>query len=67
MAFEVLDVRTSGDCAIVIAHGTNEGTWRGQPFTADEWITEAFVRSADGWRCTVSALIPNYAAVRKTG
>jgi ketosteroid isomerase-like protein len=67
MALEVLDVRTCGDCVIVIAHGTNEGTWQGQPFTADEWITEVFVRSADGWRCTVSALTPNYAAPRKTG
>jgi ketosteroid isomerase-like protein len=65
MTFEVLDVRTSGGCAIVIAHGTNGGTWQGEPFTADEWVTDVFVRGAAGWRCTVSALTPNYAAVRR--
>lgn len=67
MTFEVLEVRRFGECAIVMAHGTNGGTWQGQPFTADEWITEVFVTSSDGWRCTVSALTPNFAAVRETG
>ena len=67
MTFEMLDVRTFGDCAVVIAHGTNGGTWQGQPFTANEWVTEVFVRSSDGWRCIVSALTPNRAAEGKTG
>jgi ketosteroid isomerase-like protein len=64
MAFEVLDVRVHGDVAVVSAHGTNRGQWRGVPFSADEWITEVFVRRDEGWRCVMSALTPNYAAAQ---
>jgi hypothetical protein len=51
-----------GDVAVVLAHGTNRGTWQGAPFAADEWVTDVFVGRADGWRCTISALTPNFAA-----
>lgn len=63
MTFEVLDVRVYGDVAVVWARGTNHGTWRGAPFGADEWTTDVFVRRDGGWRCAVSALTPNYAAM----
>ncbi|MFQ6393957.1 nuclear transport factor 2 family protein [Nocardia sp. KC 131] len=62
MAFEVLEARVFGDVAVVLAHGTNRGAWRGEPFTADEWVTEVFIREAGAWLCTMSALTPNYAA-----
>lgn len=62
MTFEVLDVRVAADAAVVLAHGTNHGTWRGEPFAADEWVTEMFVRRDGRWRCTMSALTPNFAA-----
>ncbi len=58
MAFTVLDARLHGDVVTVRAHGTNSGTFRGQPFQADEWVTEVFVRHEDRWLCTVSALTP---------
>ena len=45
-----------------LAHGVNHGHWRGTPFSADEWVTEMFVRRDDRWRCAFSALTPNYAA-----
>lgn len=64
MAFEILQTRMWGDVALVLAHGTNRGAWQGQPFTSDEWVTEVFVRRGDGWRCSMSALTPNYAAGR---
>ena len=64
MAFEVLEARVYGDVAVVLAHGTNAGSWQGTAFTADEWVTEVFVRRPDGWRCAFSALTPNYAAIR---
>lgn len=60
MTFTVLDVRVVDDTAMVLAHGVNRGTWRGEPFSADEWVTEMFVRRAGQWRCTMSALTPNY-------
>jgi ketosteroid isomerase-like protein len=62
MTFEVLTARTYGTTAVVLAHGVNHGHWRGDPFTADEWVTEMFVRRGDRWRCTFSALTPNLAA-----
>jgi ketosteroid isomerase-like protein len=62
MSFEVLEVRVTDDVAIVVAHGTNRGTWNGEHFSADELVTEVFVRSVAGWRCSVSALTPRAAA-----
>ncbi|NKG20763.1 nuclear transport factor 2 family protein [Paeniglutamicibacter terrestris] len=62
MAFEVLEARVYGDVAVVLAHGTNRGSWRGVPFTADEWVTETFIHRSAGWLCAFSALTPNYAA-----
>lgn len=58
MEFTVLDARRHGDVVRVRAHGTNHDTFRGEPFQADEWVTEVFVRHDDRWRCTVSALTP---------
>ena len=65
MLFEVLEARTYGDVALVLAHGTNHGSWQGAPFGADEWVTEVFVRRSRGWRCSFSALTPNYAATAR--
>lgn len=64
MDFEVLDVRVFTDTAVVLAHGTNHGARRGEPFAADEWVTDIFVRRDGRWRCSMSALTPNYAAAR---
>ena len=62
MSFTVLDARVYGDVAVVLAHGTNHGTWQGQPFASDEWVTDIFVRREGQWLCAFSALTPNYAA-----
>ena len=37
----VLDL---GDAVVVTARKRSSGTWDGTPYTADEWITEVFVR-----------------------
>lgn len=65
MLFEVLEVRTYGDVALVLAHGTNHGSWQDAPFGADEWVTEVFVRRSQGWQCSFSALTPNYAVTAR--
>jgi ketosteroid isomerase-like protein len=62
MTFEVLSVRRHGDVAVVVAHGTNRGQWLGEPFSADEWVSDFFVRRDGNWRCVLSALTPNAAA-----
>lgn len=66
MSFEVLEARVYGDVAVVLAHGTNKGRWQGEPFAADEWVTETFIRRPSGWLCAFSALTPNYAAAAST-
>ncbi|WP_125776856.1 nuclear transport factor 2 family protein [Antribacter gilvus] len=58
MAFDVRHVRVHDDVAVVFARGTNEGQWQGTPFTADEWVTDTFVRASDGWRCLMTTVAP---------
>jgi ketosteroid isomerase-like protein len=58
MAFRVLSVRRHSRVAFVVAHGTNRGEWNGEPFSADEWVTECFVQRGGHWRCVLSSLTP---------
>lgn len=58
MNFEILDLWDRGDLIVVLAHGTNQGHWQGQPFAEDEYVTDIFARHPDGWRCVVSTLTP---------
>ena len=44
MEGNVKRVRVYGDTAVVTARGTNNGHYKGQPFSADEWITDVFVK-----------------------
>jgi len=44
-------VRDLGDVAVLTGRGANTGHYRGQAFSSDEWITDVFVKGADGWRC----------------
>jgi ketosteroid isomerase-like protein len=60
MSFEVLRARVYGDVGVVLAHGTNKGTWQGESFASDEWVTDVFVRRRGRWLCAISALTPNY-------
>lgn len=62
MSFDVRSVRRHGDLVTVVAHGTNRGEFNGEPFTANEWVTETFIRRPDGWRCVISALTPRQSA-----
>lgn len=58
MTFDVLSTRRKGNVAIVVAHGTNEGRWNGEPFSADEWATDVFVLRDERWRCQLTSLTP---------
>jgi ketosteroid isomerase-like protein len=51
-----------GDAAVAVAHVRNSGTYRGTPFSADEWATDVFVRRDGGWICALSALTPRIQA-----
>ena len=36
------------------ARKASAGAWEGNPYTADEWITEVYVQTGNGWRCALS-------------
>jgi len=51
---DVISVRQYGDTAIAIGRVRNNGTYKGQPFSADEWTTDVFLKSGGQWRCVYS-------------
>jgi ketosteroid isomerase-like protein len=44
----------AGDTVLVTARKASSGRWNGEPYTADEWITEVYVRVDGSWRCALS-------------
>ena len=51
-------VKTYDDVAVVTVRGSNNGAYLGEPFSADEWITDV-LRNQDGrWRCVLTQLTP---------
>ena len=54
----VARVRIYGEVAVVTGRGTNNGTYKGQPFSADEWITDIYVKQNGRWRCVLTHLTP---------
>lgn len=51
-------VRVHGDTAVHTARVTNTARFRGEVFHADEWTTDVYVRTPDGWRCAHSHVTP---------
>jgi ketosteroid isomerase-like protein len=47
-----------GTTAIMTARKASSGTWDGAAYTADEWITEAYVLQDGRWRCVLSHKSP---------
>lgn len=43
-----------GDTVVVTARTSSSGTWDGAPYTADEWITDVYVRVEGSWRVAFS-------------
>ena len=52
-------VAVHGDTVIVTAHKPSSGAWDGVAYTADEWISEVYVRLPEGWRCVLSQKCPS--------
>jgi ketosteroid isomerase-like protein len=44
----------AGDAVLVTARKASSGAWDGVPYTADEWISEVYVRTDGRWRCALS-------------
>ncbi|NLU84283.1 nuclear transport factor 2 family protein [Rhodococcus sp. HNM0569] len=51
-------IRVYGDTAVRSARVTNTAQFDDETFGADEWTTDVYVRTADGWRCMLSHTTP---------
>jgi ketosteroid isomerase-like protein len=58
MTKEVTRVRVYGDIAVVTARGRNTGRYRGQPISADEWVSDVYRRVDGRWLCVLTHLTP---------
>src|SRR3990172_1015090 len=50
MGADVKRLAIYGDIAVVTSRGINSVHYKGQPFSADEWITDVFVRRDGRWQ-----------------
>ncbi|HEY5367883.1 MAG TPA: hypothetical protein VIJ75_02735 [Hanamia sp.] len=44
--------------ALTTGHGKKYSSWQGQPFEADEWITNVYKKENDRWLCVLTHLMP---------
>ncbi|THA26525.1 nuclear transport factor 2 family protein [Streptomyces sp. RKND-216] len=51
-------VRVYGDTAVLTARVVNTAHYRGKAFHADEWTTDVYLRTPNGWLCTHSHVTP---------
>lgn len=47
-----------GDAAVLTARRASSGSWDGAEYTADEWISEVYVRPDGRWQCAFSQKTP---------
>ncbi len=52
-------IQIYGDTAVLTARVTNNGRYKNQPFSADEWTTDVFRRREDRWSCVLSHVTPS--------
>lgn len=50
--------RAGEDAVVVSARKASSGTWDGVAYTADEWISEVYVRVDGRWLCAFSQKSP---------
>ncbi|WP_457322576.1 nuclear transport factor 2 family protein [Roseateles sp. P5_E11] len=58
MTKQVVRASVYGDMAVVTGRGSNTGTFRGEPISADEWITDVYRQVQGQWRCVLTHLAP---------
>jgi len=51
---ETLSARQYGDSAVLTGRVRNNGHYKGQPFSSDEWTTDVFVKRNGTWLCVHS-------------
>jgi len=58
MTKDVRRVEVYGDVAVVTGRCTNTGRFRGEPMSADEWVTDVYRRVDGRWLCVLTHLTP---------
>lgn len=58
MTKQGLLVRLLGETGFVTGRGQNTGWFRGEPISADEWITDIYRRVDGRWLCELTHLTP---------
>ena len=58
MSKEILRVKVYGNIALVTGRGQNTGSWQGNAFEADEWITDVYKKEEEQWLCVLTHLTP---------
>jgi ketosteroid isomerase-like protein len=58
MTKQVMRAQVYGDMAVVTGRGSNTGSFRGAPISADEWITDVYRLAQGQWRCVLTHLTP---------
>lgn len=47
-------IAVHGDTVIVTARKASTGAWDGVAYTADEWVSEVYLRQGGKWLCVLS-------------
>jgi ketosteroid isomerase-like protein len=58
MSKDIERVRVYGNVAVVTGRGRNTGMFKGASISADEWVTDIYVRTDDHWVCVLTHLTP---------
>ncbi|MEQ1922955.1 MAG: nuclear transport factor 2 family protein [Pyrinomonadaceae bacterium] len=55
---ELVSVSIYGDTAVLAARVTNTAHFGGETFEANEWTSDVFIKTADGWKCVITHITP---------
>jgi ketosteroid isomerase-like protein len=55
---ELSRVTVYGDMAVFVGRVTNTADFGGETFDADEWTSDIFEKTSNGWKCVVSHITP---------
>jgi len=58
MKKEICQVKLYNDFGVVISRGKNEGRYLDQPFDAEQWVTNIFIKNNSQWICVMTQEIP---------
>lgn len=51
---EITSIQIYGETAVITGRVKNNGAYKGQPFTSDEWTSDVFIKRDGQWKCVHS-------------